>query len=139
MALNDIETILKTKTVASLIAITNKLGIDVDILRFNATELGDEYTEVYGTSGNVTEELTPIDTIKVLFIGDGMTPLNAFNIGRLEEGYIIDPTDTVKTGDTLSMTRTDSLNRHYRVTEPESIGSTTSIYTIYKIVPVTEK
>ncbi len=134
-----IENAIKAKTLTAITALVTKLGHDVNVLRHSSAELADEYTKAYGVEGNITEELTPVATVPILFVGDDLTVYDDFSIGRLEEGYILDPSDTIKIGDTIQMVRGDSRNRSFRVKEPEALGSTTDVYKRFKIVPVAKK
>lgn len=136
----DVEASIKAKSAVALTAIINKVGVTVNVYRLSATEIADEYTEAYGLPGNMTSETVPVTTdLKVLFIGDTMTPLSPFNIGILEEGYILDPSDTIITGDEVVFTRADGRDRRFKIMEPEALGNVNDVYTKYKVSAVGSK
>jgi len=136
----DIEASIKSKSATALTAIINKVGVTVDVYRLSAAELADEYTEAYGLPGNMTSTTVPVVSgLKVMFIGDTMTPLSPFNIGILEEGYILDPSNTINTGDEVVFTRVDGRDRRFKIMEPEALGNVDTVYTKYKISAVGKK
>lgn len=136
----DIEASIKAKSATALTAIINKVGVTVDVFRLSAAEIADEYTEAYGLPGNMTSETVPITTgLKVMFIGDTMTPLSPFNIGILEEGYVLDPSSTINTGDEIVFTRVDGRDRRFKIMEPEALGNVDAVYTKYKVAAVGSK
>jgi len=136
----DIEASIKTKSAVALTAIINKVGVTVDVYSLSVAELSDEYTAAYGLPGNITSETVPaVEDLKVIFIGDTMTPLSPFNIGILEEGYILDPSSTINTGDEVVFTRVDGRDRRFKIMEPEALGNVDAVYTKYKISAMGKK
>ena len=92
-----------------------------------------EYLEVYGKkAGPVSKE--SYYSITGIVTGDELVPVDVYSAGLFSRGklYTLD-VDTVKTGDTLVMTRADSRQRRYIVLEPQILGTTNSVFKMWML------
>lgn len=92
-----------------------------------------EYLEVYGKKAGPVNKTTYY-TITGIVTGDELVPVDAYSAGTFSRGWLwtLDTT-TVKTGDTLVMTRADSRQRRYIVKEPNILGTTNSVIKKYEL------
>lgn len=130
---DNIEAGIKNRTDAAIQLLLKRHGVTIQIHRI-ADVASDAYAEVYGTSGNTTTD-NLIDTIEVLLItGDEFTPMDLFDVGGFEEAFAIDPSNTVREGDTIEVTRAgDSKKLKFQVMNKETKGRTASMFEKYKL------
>jgi len=95
-----------------------------------------EYLAVYGKKAGPVSKETYYE-ITGIVTGDELVPVDDYSAGLFTRGklYTLD-VDTVKTGDTLVMTRADSRQRRYIVLEPQILGTTNSVFKMWMLSAV---
>ena len=160
-SLNDFELVLKEKVAAKTIRFfLKKFGLDVIVVRTkNSAERQEENAEpvdsltdaaisVYGEYSGVSPAKThsedtdpdPVNVsfpARILFTNILTNPNDAAASGDFDEQTIY-TFDDITTNDRIEIISTDGSKKYYMVMEPEVVGKTTDVYSLYKIVNVGE-
>ena len=128
-SLNRQEQLLKDRiNRIALVQLEKLYGIEVNLFR----SAKDEYSRVYGVeSGEHTQESKKIT---VLICADTFAPMDRFNAGLLQEGWLYSTKpDVVTVGDLVEVQREDGRAYKFKITYRESLGMSESVIVRYKI------
>ena len=88
---------------------------------------------VLGLTAALISNTTRIDA---MITGDEFTPFDAFNISRLVEGFLYDPSGTAETGDLVDVMRDGLRIRQFKLMEHDALGSTRNVINRFRIAAV---